>query len=153
MTIFMAQFFLFLFKPKPEALVYIYLLLLLVYLILLHFSIFFKQVVSFLKNWKVSGFSLQLDHTLKSIDIQLVAKENVLSLIGEEKNTLFKSKFIFQENIYIFKFYSKEIIIISNILFDRKRNCYKCIVIHQKHLNVLQYKESKYVLTIFFGIV
>ena len=143
MTIFMAQFFL-LFKPKLE----------LYRSSTTSFSSFafsfFKQVVSFLKNGKVSGFSLQSDHTLKSIDIQLVAKENVLSLIGEEKNTLFKSKFIFQENIYIFKFYSKEIIIISNILFDRKRNCYKCIVIHQKHLNVLQYKESKFSLRYLF---
>jgi hypothetical protein len=27
--------------------------------------------------------------------------------------------------------------------FCRRDNCYRCVVFHEKHLNVLQYKESK----------
>ncbi|KAJ3626115.1 hypothetical protein MTP99_016637 [Tenebrio molitor] len=29
------------------------------------------------------------------------------------------------------------------LVVDDKRACYRCVVIHEKHANVLQYKESK----------
>lgn len=34
-------------------------------------------------------------------------------------------------------------VINKNMFCFRKRNCYRCVVIHEKHENVLQYKESK----------
>lgn len=34
------------------------------------------------------------------------------------------------------------------ILYNRTERCFRCVVIHEKHANVLQYKESKYLWTL-----
>lgn len=35
------------------------------------------------------------------------------------------------------------------LFYFSKRACYKCVVIHEKHINVLQYKESEHICIIF----